>query len=430
MAPIRGLTDSVRPAFPLLGVLRKGAPRKENQNKPGADLEYFRFVPKRPEVGEAFVRAYGEKPKSLEVYLPYASVDDNFQAWQEEWVAGGLVHRCDGVTTVIWRGQDGRYVTDPDRQKPCPGSCKPVGRLQLILPKLIFAGHVGYVMLITTSIHDIRSIQASLLEASELRSASELGLRGIEFLLYRQQEEISTPGSNGKRVRRSKSLVKLTPAVEWARLQLEMARAQAMGQLSPGEGVVALPGIGQVDADTGEIVEPGDEEDEHVVDSTAQVVEQPPEPEPPEEPARPRRVGRRGSGRSRHKSTAAQANGPRPPGVIKSNILDLVADKEEKQHNGSTWKDMPATQGQREAVASFLEQALEAKTSAERYVVTEYLLGKASTEEMNMAEAGAILDWLIEKDEQGNLRLKELASHEAKTVYRQAMIEKGQQALL
>jgi len=169
--------------------------------------------------------------------------------------------------------------------------------------------------------------------------------------------------------------------------------------LSPGEGVVALPGIGQVDADTGEIVEPGDEEDEHVVDSTAQVVEQPPEPEPPEEPARPRQAGRRGSGRSRHKSTAAQPNGPRPPGVIKSNILDLVADKEEKQHNGSTWKDMPATQGQREAVASFLEQALEAKTSAERYVVTEYLLGKASTEEMNMAEAGAILDWLIEKDE-------------------------------
>lgn len=275
--PIIGMTDAstAMPRFPRLGVLRKGAPRPEGGRRPGSDLEWFRFDASKPAIGEAFARAYGTQPDSLTVFLPYALISDCFPTWREEWVAGGLVHRCDGQTCSVWRNAQGRYSRDP---KPCPylqvtdeaKGCKPIGRLNLILPDLLRAGFVGYVSLGTTSINDIVSIHASLLAVAEARGNEDL--RGIAFQLYRQKEEISTPGKDGQRMRREVSLVKLVPSVEWVRGQLAASAREAL----------ALPEGVLLDETTGELLDAPDDDD--VIDAPAQA---PPKAEPKAEPPKP-----------------------------------------------------------------------------------------------------------------------------------------------
>lgn len=237
--PIRGLTDTVAPRFPRLGKLRKGAVKPEVGNKPGADLDYFRFDGE-PDVTAAFIAAYGNQPRVLSVYLPFAGVDDCFAAWKEKWAAGGLVHRCDGQTMQIWRTPDGKYSR---AAKACDGGCDEVARLEVILPELFRAGHVGYVTLETHGLNDMLGIQATLNAAYTARR----DLRGIEFVLRRVERDISTPGEGGKRVRRTKWIVELAPAPRWAQVQLAMAQSAAYALPEPAE---------TVDASTGEIVEP------------------------------------------------------------------------------------------------------------------------------------------------------------------------------
>ena len=264
--PIHGLTDAARPAFPVLGKLRKGA-AKIDERKPGQDLSYFRFTSDRPQIVEAFRQAYGAEPRELNVYLPYAKIEDNLSAWKEEWVAGGLKHRCDGETCVVWMQDDGTYSREP---KPCPGNCKPVGRLSLILPELLTAGYVGYVTLETHGLHDLLSLQGSLLAAAEARGKEDM--RGIGFVVRRVEEEISTPEivkepssgktvRTGKRLTRKKWLVKLEPAASWVAAQLEAARAGALPQLPAPVEIAPLSGP---DWDTidGEAEEVEDEEPE------------------------------------------------------------------------------------------------------------------------------------------------------------------------
>ncbi len=419
--PIVGLTDSARVAFPSLGILRKGA--KKDGPGPGRDLEVFRFVSERPEVAEAFAAAYGEAPDRIRCYLPHATPDENLEAWCEEWVAGGLVHRCDGETMVLWRTPEGYYSSQP---KPCPyhtgeaqrGSrvpgCKPVGRLSVILPELVRAGFVGYVTVLTTSVHDIGSLTGSLRDAALLRGQHPDGLRGIEWILWRQPQMISTPAPNGKRARRQKWLVKIAPSSEWVQHQISTAHAEALGQL-PARTMVALPEpdeAPQADPETGEILSErpeivapfeDDDEDGELPDDVEEGEFEP--AEPGEEPSN-------GAGR------------------IRSQVLDLITEREgQTARSGALWRDEPATDAQRKALAMLLDEALEARSKQERYAVYELLTGKADSGAMNMAECGALLAWLAEQGEDGKLSLREGAAEEARVVYRAAMRKQGQQEL-
>ena len=242
--PIVGLTDEIKPRFPRLGKIRKGGERPENGKAPGADLDHFRFVSENPAIVQAFEDAYGKEPRTIQVYIPYATPDEAFPTWAEIWGATGLLHRCDGKTMTVWQ-ENGKYITG---EKPCAGGHKDndylrdaVGRLDLIIPELIEAGFVGYVTLETHGKNDILAILQTLHAVYEARSNNELGLRGVLFNLRRVQESISTPGFGnqaGKRSRVNKWLVKLEPAADWMRLQLEMARSAQM--LPAGEGAPML----------------------------------------------------------------------------------------------------------------------------------------------------------------------------------------------
>lgn len=218
--PIKNLTDNVIPRFPRLGKLRKGGEKPQIGNRPGAELEYFRFTSENPAIVGAFHEAYGTQPAMLRVYLPYPSVEMNFSTWKEAWAAGGLVHRCDGETCQIWRTPDGKYSQVP---KPCPGGCKEVGRLEVILPELITAGFVGYVTLETHSLHDLMNITATLEAVRQSVQDRPNGLQGIEFVLRRKKERISTPDGKGGRASREKWLVSIEPVPSWAQTYLAMA---------------------------------------------------------------------------------------------------------------------------------------------------------------------------------------------------------------
>lgn len=260
--PIKGLTDNVTPRFPRLGKLRKGG-EKNAKGQYGPDLDHFRFTSENPAIVQAFRDAYGAQPVALHVYLPYPQVDMNFATWKEQWSAGGLMHRCDGETCQIWRTPQGTYSQQP---KPCPGGCDEVGRLTVILPELIRAGFVGYVTLETHSLHDLMNMTATLLAVAQERVNDPRGLQGIEFVLRRKQETISTPGKDGQRVRRDKWLVSLEPVASWAQTYLALSAGASLAIEAPSN----------VDPETGEVL---DGETGEVIDAPApRVVVEPPKP--------------------------------------------------------------------------------------------------------------------------------------------------------
>lgn len=260
--PIKGLTNE-KAEFPEIGQLRKGAEKPANGI--GKDLTYFRFTSEIPDVAAAFTSAYNGEPRLINVFLPFQTADENWEAWQEEYKAGGLVHRCDGETCTIWLKEDGSYSRDP---KPCPGGCKPVGRLKVIIPEL---RRLAYVTVLTSSIHDIRNLDAQLRALYSLRQ----DLRGIPLQLRRRPKKISTPsGKGGQRARREKWLLSIEAAPSWVELQLAAQEAAAIPQLPTGTVIHDAP---VVDAATGEILEDDLDWDETLFEEN----EDESEPEPP-----------------------------------------------------------------------------------------------------------------------------------------------------
>lgn len=216
------------PSFPNIGKLRKGAPKPEKG--PGRDLAYFRFDTTDRHAQKLFEAMYGSEPTEIEVFLPFTTTDENFPCWQEEYVAGGLKHRCDGETCVLWYDdKSGQYKNDP---KPCPGGCKEVGRLQVIIPAL---QRFAYVTAETHSIHDIMRLTEQLQASEAMRG----DLRSIPFVLRRTPVEISTPKPNtNKRSRRVSHLLSIEPSPQWAALQLAGMSESA---LALPEDRLALP---------------------------------------------------------------------------------------------------------------------------------------------------------------------------------------------
>ena len=253
--PIKGLStrDDVAPRFPTIGKLRKGGPKRNGQF--GKDLDHFRFTSDEAGVVEAFQSIYGEEPDHLDVYLPFATMEENFGSWRETYGANGLVKiRCDGENWVNW--VDGpRYMKG---RKPCALKCKDVanrcpdcalayvGRLSVILEPLWRAGFIGLVTMETHAINDIGQITSKLVQHEPLT--------GKQFSLYRKDTRIGVP-MKGKRAAVDKSLVYIELSQQWMVAQLEAARDTAFAQLN-GHAPVALAATVDEDAPTGEGHEP------------------------------------------------------------------------------------------------------------------------------------------------------------------------------
>lgn len=240
---IHGLTYEVGSdgSLPRLGTLRKGSP-KPNEKQPGRDLgERLRFVGADDDIQADWVAMFGgDTIEEVDVILPYATVDECWQAWRESYTAGGLKVRCDGRQHVLWQRPDGTYSTDP---VPCPGAscdCKPVGRLEVIVPQF---ERLGVITVTTTSLNDIRAIDGAI-RSMAVRFSARGGLAGIPMTLSRIMRKISTPGDGGKRKRVPCWLLHLEPTVEWIRHMYAIATRTPGGMLpggGPGGGGAALP---------------------------------------------------------------------------------------------------------------------------------------------------------------------------------------------
>lgn len=282
--PIKGLTDR-GVAFPQIGNIRKGA--KKTENRPGADLPYFRVeIDERETKATArFNQLYPDgKPVAITVLLPFDDIERVWNPWREAYSAGALLHRCDGEyinyainpdtgEVLVKNGLDvnGQPVKcnlkdNPDKRK----RCKPTGRLHVIIPEL---ERLAYLVVHTTSIWDIAHISEQLAGAKEINGRH---IAGIPFILRRKWYQISTPDdkNNGKRIRRPKCLIDIEPDPEWVARKIGALKSAAMPPAqqiaapleSSGPSLESLKDYDEPDEDDdaetvidGEFVEPGTE---------------------------------------------------------------------------------------------------------------------------------------------------------------------------
>jgi len=251
--PIKGLSDRGM-SFPEIGAIRKGA--KKTENKPGADLSYFRVVFDEREVKaqETFLSVYGSQPAAVRIILPFDEIERMWESWLEAYTAGRMVARSDGeyyvylidtdtgemlvkngidIKTHLPRpyidGQPVGYYTDGNGKKK-PIYCKPSGRLKVIIPELARA---AYMTVLTTSIHDIANISDQLRAFQALNRGR---IAGIPLILRRRPESISCPNPDGTRVRRVKWLISIEADPEWVKAALQETKRLAL----PGNGL-SLP---------------------------------------------------------------------------------------------------------------------------------------------------------------------------------------------
>jgi hypothetical protein len=235
--PIKSLTTR-QARFPLLGKIRKGGEKKENPKRPGTsisgdDLEYFRIDSDLQGINEKFTAIYGKEPKQLDCLLPFPCTDQVFPCWMEDWGATGLVSRCDEEKQHIYQQAGKMIATNPipcKRQQNPDGSysgckCKQVGRLQIVLPKL---GELGYFEVETHSKWDIIGLTEQLL-AIETSAGT---LIGIPFLLERGSRELSYPLPDGKRARKTFSLLSIRVHPNSASQVLQIIETKAFQQFT------------------------------------------------------------------------------------------------------------------------------------------------------------------------------------------------------
>ncbi len=213
--PIKGLTTETQAGagLPLIARLYKGAEKEVRTNRQGKeyevvgkDLDYFRveFEPQFEYLRELWTEMYGEQPTEFApVFLAASTVDDAFQSWKEEWNASGtLLHRCDGEQQVAWWNGDSQCymsarVGCASRLDPKTGEmmgagcgCKPVGRLNIILPDFIQeSGIFGTILVSTHSLNDIMIVHRYL---SDIEGAYGT-ISGVPFIFGRAKKEVSAP---------------------------------------------------------------------------------------------------------------------------------------------------------------------------------------------------------------------------------------------
>lgn len=270
--PIKALTRG--PRLPQIATLRKGAPKTDRA--PGRELPHWRFVTTDAQLAKDFVAVYGQQPTEVECILAGKTIDETFDCWREAYTTGSLLHRCDGERCVLLlqpnkKGYD-RWPLNDENAPPCPGGCKQVGRLHVVIPSLKRA---GIVVVQTTSVNDLLSIGGTLAYCEQVTE-----LNKILFRLARVAHEISTPQLNqqGGRIRVTKHLIELQPHPSWVERQLAIDPSGDMAALPP------MRPLALEEADDGEEDEPDEVETANVTRDFTMHVERVVTPQPVEDP--------------------------------------------------------------------------------------------------------------------------------------------------
>lgn len=257
--PIAGLSNR-EPSFPRLGVIKKGGVKPQTGNRPGANLTFFRFDTDDTAAAALWKEAYPGEPREIHVFMAYPRPEQCFSAWKELWGKTGISHRCDGDRCVLHRKQDGSLSNEP---VPCPGGCKEIGRLQVLLPAL---RRFGVVTVQTHSKNDIIELDGNLRAAY-----AQIGtLSGVPFVLKRAERIITKRDSAGKPFQGPEWLLTLEVDSKWVEKKFLQMQEEAMnGRLSQTHQSLALPSQsvmetehGSVDVSTGELIDAPDDMEE------------------------------------------------------------------------------------------------------------------------------------------------------------------------
>ena len=228
--PIINLTQT-EGHLPEIGRLRKGAPQTEDP-KPGMkwqaeDLDHFRFTAPEPDLVQEFYHVYGPEPKSVDIHLPYATMDENFETWMLEFGKRGLARRCDGQT--IWQDEETATGQEPrlvHTNKPCVKAqqghclCKATGLLHM---QIIGINRFGVVKLTTRSHNDIRNLSGTLAHLEQFAARFGADLSKIPMRLSRHPQLVSAPRKDKKtgqtyRQQVTKHLLRIEPHPQWVAL--------------------------------------------------------------------------------------------------------------------------------------------------------------------------------------------------------------------
>lgn len=418
---IKGLTDQERLRIPSVGTIRKGAPKPEKGNRPGKDLSWFRLDTKDKNVRQLWDALYPGEPREFEVFLPYKEIEDNFSAWMEHWVAGGLVHRCDGEKVIVQRTKAGEYEThDNGTGPPCPGGCSIAGRLSVLIPEM---RRMVTLTVVTSSKHDILNLSANLLAYYEIRE----NLRGIPFILRRVEKEVSTPGENGKRVRRKKWLLELEPAPAYVSAQLSYQASLALPrfQLPAGTPVKARIELDPRPNGWDEVTFDANGENSEVVTNGESALELPPERVVPTNPLMA-------------KDAPPVSSSSEPPSLAHKFRTELVAAAESYAKgyaHGVNADKATATASPAQAglIASLFTEAFAPDDNAakEYHSALKFLFGIDSAKGLTFCQARSVLHWLTTKKDPatGEYPLNEGVTEKARLCLREAMLDAGQTEL-
>jgi hypothetical protein len=280
---IKDLQKDVGPRLKRAGIIRLGYKKKNARGKEypvAADHFVLRDAPDVASI-------YTDKPTRLNIYLPFNEVHRNLVAWHQMWQAGGLICRGDGEQIEYAVAHEsgevivksGKALIDSEVEKislsrgesvPCPGmehdlyprclDCKPNAMLIIIVREI---PRLAYYQISTTSIHNIVNLTGQMRWVKE-----NVGrLQGVPFILELRPEKISTPGQNGKRVRREKYLLHLEPDPEWVRAMLAEMHKRALPGSEVAEKLAIPAEVGAVsDLDDEPVWEPHDYHDDDQVD--------------------------------------------------------------------------------------------------------------------------------------------------------------------
>lgn len=314
---IDGLTNRGL-SFPEIGSIRKGD--KKGDRAPGKDLQWFRaeFDIEEKAALTTFMQVYGARPAELNVFLPFDDIERMWDPFYEAYVAGGLVYRSDGryVLYEIDPATGKKIVVNgqpsaPHRANPVgfygqkrePINAKATGHLKIIIPEL---GRAAYLVVHTTSIHDIINISDQL---NALKAINGGRLAGIPLKLRRRPKSISTPsGEGGKRARRIKWLLSIEADPDWVS---KMIKSVANAALPAGYETLALAAApttiidqkgSPVETDIPDTDDSDDYEDEFDGEEDGEVIEQRAE----EKPSAPKPAQPATNGNSKKPSLANQ----------------------------------------------------------------------------------------------------------------------------
>lgn len=440
--PIKGLSDRGL-AFPQIGSIRKGAAKDPSKNQPGSDLKYFRMDFDECEKGaiEKFKALYPDgKPTDINIILPFDDIEKVWNPWREAYTAGALIHRCDGEfvnyainpstgerVVMNWHDAKGEMVkctiqNHANKQQ----RCKPIGRLMVIVPQL---ERLAYLVVHTTSIHDIGNISDQL---SAIREMNGGHIAGIPLILRRRPVEISTPsGADGKRARREKWLISIEADPEWVSAKIGAMKSAALPSAERLQIAAPVSGPEWSDIDD-------EQEEEEIIDAEAV------EPSAKIDAIINKAIAdNTKNGKVYHDAVTEQANAelvsaglktpkpapngngkvkyerPYPARILYSGIQKQIDNKQGQECNDK----------QRGLVAGMIEACFAGDIDSDknRHTITRYLIGVDSLRDATGPQVLALLDWLKPtKDSGGAYQPDSNAVAEAANVLHEAMIEAGQ----